>query len=237
MPFIGGSRAENTYLGYIFGSARYTDAKAFPETLKCVQVTVDKNIPDYALYGCASLEEIIYPENVSAIGREAFRNCKSLKSITVPDSVSSIGFGAFANCDGITEYTAPFAGGSSSVNGFLGYVFGANSYVEIETALKNNRYIIPRTLEKVTLTDTVNLPSEAFGNCYFIKTVDLTPSYSLVSLGANCFYNCQYLKEVKLPASLKSIGARAFNNCIRLAEFTVPEGVEAFGAEIGRAHV
>ena len=231
VPFIGGSRAENTYLGYIFGSARYTDAKAFPETLKCVQVTVDKNIPDYALYGCASLEEIIYPENVSAIGREAFRNCKSLKSITVPDSVSSIGFGAFANCDGITEYTAPFAGGSSSVNGFLGYVFGANSYVEIETALKNNRYIIPRTLEKVTLTDTVNLPSEAFGNCYFIKTVDLTPSYSLVSLGANCFYNCQYLKEVKLPANLKSIGARAFNNCIRLAEFTVPEGVEAFGAE------
>ena len=55
-------------------------------------------IPECALFGCASLESVTIPDSVTSIGYRAFTNCASLESVTIPDSVTSIGDYAFFNC-------------------------------------------------------------------------------------------------------------------------------------------
>ncbi|MDE6441725.1 MAG: leucine-rich repeat domain-containing protein [Clostridia bacterium] len=224
VPFIGGSATQNTFLGYIFGSATHY-VNSFPTTLHSVTLTLANTIPENALSGCSSLTKINFPENLNSIGYSAFANCTSLAGITIPDSVISIGKGAFSGCSGLKKISLPFAGGSATENTFFGYLFGANN------AMESQRYV-PASLENVTVTNANNLYEMAFGSCIYIKNVDLTPSKNLVSLGENCFSNCISLKQVSLPESLTRISSGAFFNCINLSELTIPARVSSLGNNV-----
>ena len=57
--------------------------------------------------GCKeeNCENIVIPEGVTAIAKEAFENNKLIKSVSFPDSLISIGSSAFRGCTGITQIT------------------------------------------------------------------------------------------------------------------------------------
>jgi hypothetical protein len=46
-------------------------------------------------------EEVVVPEGVTAIGRDAFWDCKNLTSVTLPASLTAIGEWAFRECSGL----------------------------------------------------------------------------------------------------------------------------------------
>ena len=72
------------------------------------QVTIPDNVTaigDEAFSGCTFLESIIIPDGVSSIGDWAFEACKALTSVTIPDSVVSIGRGAFYGCNSLGTVT------------------------------------------------------------------------------------------------------------------------------------
>ena len=52
----------------------------------------------FAFNDCISLESIVIPNSLNAIGEQLFGNCRSLKSIVVPQSVTDIMFAAFDGC-------------------------------------------------------------------------------------------------------------------------------------------
>ncbi len=56
---------------------------------------------------CSSLESITIPDSVTSIGVSAFRGCSSLESITIPNSVTSIGSSAFQGCSSLESITIP----------------------------------------------------------------------------------------------------------------------------------
>ena len=56
-----------------------------------------------AFYGCRSLTSVSIPNSVTTIGSSAFENCGKLTSITIPNSVKTIGEEAFANCGNLIE--------------------------------------------------------------------------------------------------------------------------------------
>jgi len=69
----------------------YNGMSVFPE------LEYFSNVTDLAgaFKGCADLEQISIPSNITAIGKDAFTGCAKLTEITIPDTVTSIGDGAF----------------------------------------------------------------------------------------------------------------------------------------------
>ena len=60
-------------------------------------------IQDGLFMDCTSLENIVIPDTVTEIDKDAFKNCSSLKTIEIPSSVTEIQTGAFAGCTSLAE--------------------------------------------------------------------------------------------------------------------------------------
>ena len=59
-------------------------------------------MPDYAFYGCESLETIVLPSTMTEIGDYAFSGCTQLKSLYLSDLVAIFGNNVFYNCPYLT---------------------------------------------------------------------------------------------------------------------------------------
>ena len=55
--------------------------------------------------------------------------------------------------------------------------------------------------------------------------------FTVTSIGANAFSNCNSLKEINIPSSVTSIGDRAFEGCNNLSEITIPSSVTSIGEQ------
>ena len=51
--------------------------------------------------------DVVIPDGVTAIGKEAFMECVALTSVTIPESVTSIGNSAFCGCESLTSISIP----------------------------------------------------------------------------------------------------------------------------------
>ncbi len=60
------------------------------------------------------------------------------------------------------------------------------------------------------LADVTEIAKDAFMNCDYITSVDFTSATGLNTIPEDCFYNCNQLKYVTLPANVKQIRPRAF---------------------------
>lgn len=64
------------------------------------------SIGDYA-FAQSHLREIQLSDNLTAIGKQAFRDCDYLTTLTLPSKLKTIGGGAFAGCDNLRSVTIP----------------------------------------------------------------------------------------------------------------------------------
>lgn len=60
-----------------------------------------------AFYGCKNLTRITFPEGLTAIGQNCFRNCAKLESIELPSSVRTLDIYAFYGCKLLTSVVIP----------------------------------------------------------------------------------------------------------------------------------
>lgn len=87
-------------------------------------------IPESAFQGEANLTEIILPNTLTSIGKQAF-NTTRLSSVIIPDSVKTIGFGAFASSILINNVIIGSGVESIGDNGFLGDI-NSTDYVRFK---------------------------------------------------------------------------------------------------------
>ena len=139
--------------------------------------TIDRN----AFYKCTSLEKVTIGKNVKSIGDLAFFDCSSLESVEIPDSVTTIGKEAFHQC---------------------------------------------YALKSVVIGDGVTtIGDSAFWNSENLKSLTLGKSVKTIS--DHAFQKCA-ITSVELPASVRTIGNYAFYGS-PLESLTLPDGVETIG--------
>ena len=205
LPFVGGSKDNNTYLGYIFGASYYT-----------------KNLD----YVPSSLKEVVILEGCTSIGANAFRDCYSLTSITIPSSVKTIGRDTFSNCYSLTIYceakSQPSGWNSdwNSSNRPVYYGITKDNKIEIDGiiyVIQNDEAIVTRYIGNDT---SVTIPS----------TIELDgKTYNITKIGNKAFYNCTSSTSIIIPSSITAIENYAFYECTSLASITIPRSVTTIG--------
>ena len=167
-----------------------------------------------AFFSCDGLTELVLPDGIESIGESAFYNCNGLTSMTVNDTVSSIGYNAFGQCNNLTELSVPFVGGTPDDGNRLSYVFG-------------DQWNMPRSLRKVTVTDSTTVKPYAFQSLQYVEEIVYTQN--VTEIGNNAFESCTALKRVELGDAIETIGSYSFSNCYALKSFTIPAGCQSVG--------
>ncbi len=214
------------------------------------------SIGSYAFSNCDSLTSVTIGSGVTSIGYDAFYSCDSLTSITIPNSVTSIGSYAFYNCTSLTIYceaTSKPSGWNSGWNysncpvvwdcnnndvaedGYIHTIFNETRYGikdGVATVLRQSSNISTANISssvtyKNKTYSVTSIGSEAFYNCYSLKSI--TIPNSVTSIGDYAFYDCSSLKSITIPNSVTSIGDDAFYSCDSLTSITIPNSVTSIG--------
>ena len=135
--------------------------------------------------------------NVTAIGRNAFRQSQNLTSVTIPNGVQTIGYASFYKCTGMTSISIP-----NSVT-FIDYFAFRDCSSLISIILPNS---------------VTTLSSQVFQNCTALKNVTLPNGITFI--GAGLFMGCSSLESIIIPGSVTEIDMYAFSDCTSLTDIT-----------------
>ena len=161
-----------------------------------------ETIPENAFNGCSSLSSVIFSGNLKSVPASAFEGCSSLLSVSLPESVCSIGEYAFANSD-LQEFSIP-----ESLVSVEGYAFEDCAIGRVDC----------RSLSQWMKIDFANPyanpghnGSHLFINGVELKTLD---TYG-ATINRNAFYGNLSLERVILNEAV-SVGHDAFKGCRNL---------------------
>ena len=198
------------------------------------------SIGDGAFEDCGYITSITLQENLTSIGKNAFKLC-SLSSINLPKNVSSIGESIFSGCFNLTKVEVDALNKNFVFFGSGLYNAGMTRLLWVPKSLAGE-FVVPSTvlsidqwvfssceeLTSVVLPEgLISISEYLFDGCSNLTSVILPKS--LVSIGAYAFEYCSRLTSLTLPKSLVSIGAFAFEDCSRLASLTLPESLASIG--------
>ncbi|HBF14263.1 MAG TPA: hypothetical protein DDW30_00985 [Clostridiales bacterium] len=173
LPFVGESRTENRFLGWLFGARTALEAEGlYPSGLREVVLT-DGTVPlaDYAFYA-ATMRSVTVGTGATEVGVRAFGGCSNLREVSLPAGITAVREHAFSECTALRTVTLPEGVTALGINAFLGC-----------TALET--VTLPQTLE--------SLPSGTFLGCRGLKSVDLG---GVRAVGVNAFRGCDALETV-----------------------------------------
>ena len=166
------------------------------------------NYPSISNEAVATSTEFLWPEGVTKVGYNVFKDCTGLTGVTIPSTVTEIGFGAFAGCTDLTSVTI-----QEGVR-FIGSA-AFSGCASLATAA------IPSTVGEID--------NYAFENCSSLTEVVIPNSMTEIANGT--FYGCSALASVIIPNTVTSIIGSAFNGCTSINPLTVPNTVTTIGTD------
>lgn len=95
-----------------------------------------------------------------------------------------------------------------------------------EDAYKSEEIEIPSNISGVEIT---SIGKGAFKDCDRIKKITLPET--IKNIGDSAFYGCSGLTTINLPRGIESIGEEAFYNCNQLTSINLPAGIDKIAAK------
>ena len=173
----------------IIGYSGNDSVLIIPETLGGVPVT---EIGASAFNGIDEITEVMIPNSVVEIKREAFSNCTGIEKVTLSNRLTYIGTAAFYGCEHLTSIEIPASLDSTTAEyDFTGVFEGSG-------------------LEKVTFEEgTEQIAESLFKNCTKIESIEIPET--VVEIEGKAFSGCTGLKEIRVPDSVTKIADNAFD--------------------------
>lgn len=231
LPFVGDGK-DNSFLGYNFGAADYTEnGSIVPSTLKSVTVTGGDSVAYGAFHSCSDIVSVVLPDGIESLDKSAFAGCTKLEEVCIPSSVKEIGENAFWNCIGISRIELPQGLEKIGPYAFDGCDKLSSIYIPATvTEIYSTSFEKNGDLSEIIVANS-NAVFYSAGNCVIEKasgTVILGCKNSVIpddgrvkAIGKYAFENCSGLTSVTLPDSVKKIGERAFAYCAGLSELKI----------------
>lgn len=169
-------------------------------------------------------------DNTKTIANRAFYRCDELTELIIPDSVISIGEYAFVGCTDLKSVTLPEFISEIKGRTFLDCVSLKQieipkSVVRIYSGAFRNSglesVIIPESVTEFLVED--GFYPGAFSECDKLKYVELPDT--IKEIPYETFYGCDSLSNVVMPVGIEKIGEGAFANCAGLTRVNIPESV------------
>ena len=181
-----------------------------------ISITIPKTLKNAssnaggALAGAKNLKEVIIEEGMEKIppSMASVEEDNQIQKVQIPSSVKEIGSSAFRNCVCLTEMS--FGKGLEKI--------GSSAFYGC------------KGLKKINFTDNADanceltIENSAFAGCINLEEVKL--SENVRRIGEMTFYNCNSLKQIKLPLKLKSLGSRVFGGT-GITSITIPKTLES----------
>lgn len=202
-----------------FGSVQEISNWAF-NALPIEELTIPGTVKTLGSFGyCTALRSVIIEEGVEQISFGAFKDCENLTEVTIPHSVKRIGLNAFQNTpwlenqtdefvtvgDGVliryngtgkTELTIP--AGIKAVCCTLGFT---HEFQRLGNDTDDSANMTNPDLETVVFDPDVK---EIYGACYGLRKLhSVVLPEGVESIGEYSFFQCDSLKEITLPESLR----------------------------------
>lgn len=169
-----------------------------------------------AFRDCRNLTSVTIPSGVTAIDRNAFRGCERLASVTIPNSVTSIGSYAFCDCKNLPFVTLPKRLTSIEDCVFFGCSHLASVTIpDTVTEIGTGAFRDCPRLASITIPKGVtSIQKMTFSGCADLDSV--TVPNGVTSIGEYAFYGCKEMESISIPKTVKTIGWSAFDNCSSL---------------------
>ena len=216
----------------ITGSGALTNAKVASDTawhsyrsmIRVVNISAGiTNLPDFAFFGCTSLEAVNFAENSSltTIGGSALRGCSALTELTLPDGIQTIYGNAFRDCTALTSVYLPDSVSymaSSAFSGCANVVLsvGANSYAK-EFAVNNG---IQYTERQTGVIPSGSCGTDAAWELSSDGTLNITGSGALTNAKVasdTAWYNYRHMiRVVNVDAGITNLPDFTFYGCTAL---------------------
>lgn len=210
------------------------DRNAFYKCEKLEEVVFPESMTALSGFNSTGIKEIVFPKNVTEIKADAFHDCDSLRSVTIPEGVVSIKSSAFGDCDSLKTVTLP-----TSLKEIGEYAFESTDLKEI-TLPQGITTIQPGTFKNCDNLETIKLPESitaiknnnnqyggAFSGCSQLKSISLPAG--LTELGAFTFSSCKELSDITLPTGLTAISEYTFYYCQKLTKIEIPANITTIG--------
>ncbi len=168
------------------------------------------------------------------IANNAFAGCEKLKSVTIPGGVKTIPAAAFAGCTSLVEVN--FAEGVEiiALSAFvdcnsLNYIVLPSTLKEAKQIFSDKYYGREADLTVVLSEGMEYIPDGLFEECEILKNVSIPDSVK--GIGLKAFYNCTNLQSINLPENLEFIDASAFYGCKSLRGIDIPDSIQEIGKQ------